>query len=131
MIINGNNTFLILFTCLQVDLSALRQMGERDLKDMGVPMVGWKFTDFCLHHGSILASLRKSKYDLRLSPASILSYPIFQTSYVNSVSYNKFSILHDQLWTTLGYLQQTLYLISYFKLHCTNSAINNTKHYFA
>jgi hypothetical protein len=72
--------FLILFTCLQVDLSALRQMGESDLKDMGVPMVGWKFTDFCLHHGSILASLRKSKYDLRLSPASILSYPLFQTS---------------------------------------------------
>jgi hypothetical protein len=30
----------ILFTCLQVDMAALRQMGESDLKDMGVPMVG-------------------------------------------------------------------------------------------
>jgi hypothetical protein len=54
-----NSTFFILFTCLQVDMAALRQMGESDLKDMGVPMVGWKFTDFCSHHGSILASLWK------------------------------------------------------------------------
>lgn len=38
--------FFILFTCLQVDMAALRQMGESDLKDMGVPMVGWKFTEF-------------------------------------------------------------------------------------
>jgi len=27
-------------------MAALKQMGESDLKDMGVPMVGWKFTEF-------------------------------------------------------------------------------------
>jgi len=42
-----NSTFsFILFACLQVDMAALRQMGESDLKDMGVPMVGSKFTEF-------------------------------------------------------------------------------------
>jgi hypothetical protein len=27
-------------------MAALRQMGESDLKDMGVPMVGWKCAAF-------------------------------------------------------------------------------------
>ncbi|PWZ46321.1 hypothetical protein Zm00014a_005249 [Zea mays] len=55
----GLEKYIVLFQAEEVDMAALRQMGESDLKDMGVPMVGWKFTDFCSHHGSILASLWK------------------------------------------------------------------------
>ncbi|PWZ41780.1 hypothetical protein Zm00014a_002352 [Zea mays] len=35
----GLEKYVVLFQAEEVDLSALRQMGERDLKDMGVPMI--------------------------------------------------------------------------------------------
>jgi hypothetical protein len=34
------------FYFLQVDMAALKQMGESDLKDMGVPMVGGSVLPF-------------------------------------------------------------------------------------
>uniref|UniRef100_K3Y880 SAM domain-containing protein n=1 Tax=Setaria italica TaxID=4555 RepID=K3Y880_SETIT len=36
----GLEKYLVLFQAEEVDMAALRQMGESDLKDMGVPMVG-------------------------------------------------------------------------------------------
>nr|CAB3484780.1 unnamed protein product [Digitaria exilis] len=39
----GLEKYLVLFQAEEVDMAALKQMGESDLKDMGVPMVGGKW----------------------------------------------------------------------------------------
>ena len=48
--------FCFVFTCFQVDMTALSQMKDSDLKDMGVPMVCICISVIlaCLHiHGDI------------------------------------------------------------------------------
>ncbi|TVT98355.1 hypothetical protein EJB05_56359 [Eragrostis curvula] len=55
----GLEKYAVLFQAEEVDMAALRQMGENDLKDMGVPMVGSDCAFHCaeLSFSSLMTSI--------------------------------------------------------------------------